>query len=77
MEKKEVVKTSKLYIYQSVVLIISAVIISLFPSLLIWKFKIMPAAEADVLIGLVFCYIISLVILFFGIFFLIKMKRHH
>lgn len=77
MNHNEMKKNSKLSIYQSVILIAAAVIISLFPSLLIWKYHIMPFLEADVMIGLVCCYVISLIILCLGIFFLMKIRRQN
>ena len=77
MNHNEMKKNIKLSIYQSVILIAAAGIISFIPSLLIWKYHIMTILEADVVIGLVCCYAISLIILCLGIFFLMKIRRQN
>lgn len=49
-----------LKIYQSVVILVMAVIIALVPSLLIWKYHILSPYDPAVIIGLAACYIFAL-----------------
>lgn len=75
MNNKNSNKCKLIAVYQSIIILAESFILAGFPSLLIWKFKIMSLSDSNVLFELTCCYILACILAVIAIRFLVLAQK--